>query len=151
MSHIREIHFAIHLHTKCAAPTDVRAEQDGPDTVLVTWTPPSPPPAAGYQVQVTVDNTTTTTNATGTSHNISVNNQFGVYSIRVISLPQHVHLPSVSEATPAEVTVNGKSTANVRFLPVTATVCLGGGGFGVVVIIIIIIIGMMRNRPLVAT
>ena len=84
----------------------MRAEQDGPDTVIVTWTPPPAPPAAGYQVQVTVGTTTTTTDVTGTSHTISVNNQFGVYSIRVMSLSSSQHFPS--EATAAvQVTVRG--------------------------------------------
>ena len=71
--------------------------------ILVTWTPPPAAPAAGYQVQVTVGTTTTTTDVTGASCTISVN-QFGVYSIEVRSLSQH--LPS--DATPVEVTVKGK-------------------------------------------
>ena len=41
-----------------------------------------------------------------------------MYSIRVISFSLHVHLPSVSEATPVEVTVRGKSIVYVW----------GGGG-----------------------
>ena len=83
----------------------MRAEQDGPDTVLVTWTPPPAPPAAGYQVQATVGTTTLTrtTDVTGTSHTISVY-QFGVYSIRVRSLSQH--LPSEATA-PVQITVKG--------------------------------------------
>ena len=57
-----------------APPTNVTAKQNGLNTVMVTWTPPPAPPAAGYQVQVTVSTITTTTNVTGNSHNISVNN-----------------------------------------------------------------------------
>ena len=51
----------------------MRAERDGPDTVVVTWTPPSAPPADGYQVQETVGTTTTTTNVTNRDfpHHIS--------------------------------------------------------------------------------
>ena len=86
------------------------AEQNGPDTVLVTWTPPPAPPAAGYQVQVTVGTTTTTTDVTGTSHTISVNNQFGVYSIRVMSLSQH--FPSEATA-PEQITARGIGTNDV--------------------------------------
>ena len=73
--------------------------------MLVTWTPPPAPPApaAGYQVQVTVGTTTTTTNVTGTSHTMSVS--FGVYSISVISLSQH--LPS--EPAPVEILVRSKN------------------------------------------
>ena len=72
--------------------------------MLVTWTPPPAPPAAGYQVQVTVGTTTTTTDVIAVSHTISVNNQFGVYGIRVMSLSQH--LPSEATA-PVQVTVRG--------------------------------------------
>ena len=85
----------------------MRAQQDGPDTVIVTWNPPPAPPIAGYEVQATVGTTTiyTTTDVTGTAHTILVNNQmhFGVYSIRVMSLSQHL----TSEATAVELTVRG--------------------------------------------
>ena len=68
------------------------------------WTAPSPPPADGYQVQITRGSTTTTVNVVGTSHTFSVNNQYGVYSIQVIALSR----PLPSEATePVEVTVIG--------------------------------------------
>ena len=68
------------------------------------WTAPSPPPTHGYQVLITRGSTTTTFNVIGTSHTISVNNQYGVYSIQVIALSR----PLPSEATePVEVTVIG--------------------------------------------
>ena len=71
------------------------------------WTAPSPPPADGYQVQITRGSTTTTVNVEGTSYTISVNNQYGVYSIQVIALSR----PLPSEATePVEVTVIGMCT-----------------------------------------
>ena len=86
-------------------PTDVVVQQTGLNTVLVMWTPPSSPPADGYQVQITRGSTTTTVNVADTSYTISVNNQYGVYSIQVIALS----LPLPSEATePVEVTVRGK-------------------------------------------
>ena len=79
------------------------AEQNGPDTVLVSWTPVTA--AAGYQVQVTVGTTTTTTEITGTSHIIPVINQPGtVYSIQVLAFFQH--LPS--EATLVQVIIRGR-------------------------------------------
>ena len=72
--------------------------------MLVMWTAPSPPPNDGYQVQIIRGSTTTTVNVVGTSHTISVNNQYGVYSIQVIALSR----PLPSEATePVEVTVIG--------------------------------------------
>ena len=73
-------------------PTNLTAERTSLTTVLVNWTAPATPPSQGYQVLVTRGAENTTTNVSGTSHNISVNNQYGVYSIRVRSLSQH--LPS---------------------------------------------------------
>ena len=100
-----------------APPTDVRAEQNSPDTVLVTWTPPPAPPAAGYQVQVTVGTTTATSGAIfGTSYITSVSSQYGIYTIRVISHSQH--LPGQASA-PFEVTLRGKLRplfVNFKFL-----------------------------------
>ena len=91
-----------------APPTDVTAQQTGLNTVFVMWTAPSPPPTDGYQVQITRGSTTTTVNEIGTSHTISVNNQYGVYSIKVIALSR----PLPSEATePVEVTVRGMYTS----------------------------------------
>ena len=79
------------------------AEHSGFDTMLVSWTPPPAPPAAGYLVRVTGARTTVLT-ATGNSQIISVNNQFGVYSIRVMSLS--LHLPGEA-SVPVEITVRG--------------------------------------------
>ena len=86
-----------------APPTGVLAQQLGLNTMVVAWTPPPAPPAAGYQVQVTGATTTTTTDVTSTSRTVSVN-QSGMYSIRVMSLS--AHLPGQVSA-PAEVTVRG--------------------------------------------
>ena len=110
-SNVLAINLTLTLLTICniiilvdTVPVNVRAEQDGPDTVLVSWTPP--PAAPAYQVQATVNNTTTTTDVNGTSHTISVNNQFGVYSITVRALYQHF----TNEASaPVEVTVRSMS------------------------------------------
>ena len=85
-------------------PTDVTVQQTGLSQVLVMWTALSPPPTDGYQVQITRGSTTTTVNVVGTSHTLSVNNQYGVYSIQVIALSR----PLPSEATePVEITVRG--------------------------------------------
>ena len=86
------------------------AEQDSLDIVLVSWTAPPAPPGAGYQVLVTGARTATS-NAIGSSHTISVNNQFGVYSIRVRSLSQH--LPSETTA-PVELTVRGRDNSEIE-------------------------------------
>ena len=87
-------------------PTDVTAEQTGLNTVLVMWTAPSPPPADGYQVQITRGSTTTIVNVAGTSHTFAVNNHYGVYSIQVRSLSQHFQ--TNREAEPIYYTIRGK-------------------------------------------
>ena len=109
--------YRIIIITTGAAPTDVTAEQDGLDTVQVTWTPPPAPPAAGYQVQVIVGTITTTKDTKGTSHTISVN-QFGVYSIRVMSLFSSQHFPSEATA-PVELTVRGTGISYVVFYTIS--------------------------------
>ena len=92
-------------------PTDVTAEQTGLSTVLVMWTAPSPPPTDGYQVLIASRSTTTTVNVIGPTHTISVNNQYGVYSIQVIALSR----PLPSEATePVVVTVKGTHNIHVK-------------------------------------
>ena len=96
---------SIIIYVGGAPPTKVTAEQTGLSTVLVMWTAPSPPPTDGYQVQITRGSTTTTLNVAGTSHTFSFNNQYGVYSIQVISLSQHFQ--SNEAAGPVMLTVNG--------------------------------------------
>ena len=81
-------------------PTDVAVEQTDLNTVLVTWTAPSPPPTNGYRVKLSGGSSVT---VTGTSHIISVG-QRGVYTICVTSLYQNI-LPS--EAAEGAVTVRG--------------------------------------------
>ena len=76
-------------------------------TVLVMWTAPSPPPTDGYQVQITRGSTTTTVNVAGTCHTFSVDNQYGVYSIQVRSLPSSQHFQAAPE--PVEISVGGKT------------------------------------------
>ena len=92
------------LITAAPPPTDVTVQQTGLTSVFVMWTAPSPPPADGYQLQITRGSTTTTVNVAGTTHTFSVNNQYGVYSIQVIALSR----PIPSEATDqVEITVIG--------------------------------------------
>ena len=91
-------------------PTDVTAQQTGLNTVFIMWTAPSPPPTDGYQVLITRGSTTTAVDVIGTSRTISVDNQYGVYSIQVIALSRH--LPSAA-TEPAEVTVIGNGIGTV--------------------------------------
>ena len=96
------------LHVVCiiyigAAPTDVVAEQDGPDTVAVSWTAPPAPPT-NYRLMISGARTAATT-VSGTTRSIGTESQFGVYSIRVMSNSQH--LPGQT-SDPVQVTVRGK-------------------------------------------
>ena len=89
-----------------AATTNLMAEQNGINSVLVTWTPPSPPPSMGYRI--TVDSTDFSagigvTNSSATSRTISL--QSGVRNIRMRALSQHYPSEIVG---PVEVTVKGK-------------------------------------------
>ena len=89
-------------------PTDVTVQQTGLSTVLIMWTAPSPTPTDGYHVLITRGSTTTTANVIGTTYTISVNNQYGVYSIQVIALSR----PLPSEATESvQITVRGNAHA----------------------------------------
>ena len=83
-------------------PTNLMAEQNGIQSVLVSWTAPSRPPAMGYRVtvgaeEISVDSLSTFVNLTGL--------QPGVYAVQVMSLSQH--LPSEAVG-PVEVTVRGE-------------------------------------------
>ena len=88
-----------------AAPTNLMARQNGINSVLISWTAPSPPPSMGYRI--TTDSTDfsigidVTTSAT--SRTISL--QPGMHSIRVRALSQHYPSEIVG---PVEVSVRGK-------------------------------------------
>jgi hypothetical protein len=85
-----------------APVTDLRAEQTGLTTVLVTWTAPSPAPSRpGYRVTVTTASISETT--TGTSSTVTIPHP-GNYTIQV----QHLSLHYPSEAVSVEVTVRGE-------------------------------------------
>ena len=85
--------------------TDITAEQTSLSTVVVMWTAPPVIPADGYQVQITRESGTSAVNVTGTSHTLSVNNQYGVYSIQVRSLSRHFQLDGTTE--PVNYTLRG--------------------------------------------
>ena len=80
------------------------AEQDGPDTVSISWTPPPAPPANGYWILVSGARNVST-NETGTNHTIGTANQLGVFIIQVASLSDHFPGPM---SAPVEVRVTGR-------------------------------------------
>ncbi len=68
-------------------PTNVRAEQNGFDTVLVSWTAPTSPPSGGYRITATPGSITV--NALVSPLNVT-NLQPGTeYTIQVMPLSQH--------------------------------------------------------------
>ncbi len=80
-------------------PTNLMAEQNGLETVLLSWTAPSVVPS-GYRI--IVDPGGITVNTSSSSHNISL--QPGVYSIQVISLSPKLSIETVE---PVNATVRG--------------------------------------------
>ena len=105
--------FIILLNTIGAEPpTNVTAVQNGLESVMVSWTPPSSAPTSGYRVKVTPGGHSM--NAQAPSQTIQPLEP-GAYNIKVISL-SHNKLPS--EEVAAEVTVNGKLWQRYRGLQV---------------------------------
>ena len=101
--------YSLNIFLEGEAITDVTAEQTGPDTMLISWTPPPAPAAAGYHVQVTVGTTTTTTDVLGTSNTVVVS--FGVYNIQVMTFSPHFR----GEVTaPLEIVIRGREHADMQ-------------------------------------
>ena len=95
-----------------ASPSDVMLVQDGLTSVTVTWTAPSATPApTGYQLSVThVESSSLSMDDTAqtTSSFSLINNQYGDYSVQVLSVYQDM-LPSVLTEPAAVITVRGES------------------------------------------
>ena len=84
-----------------ACPANLMARQGGLDSVLVSWTAATPPPAMGYRVTAEPGGISEDTLDT---HITLADLLPGVYNIRVQSLSQH--LPSEAVG-PVQVTVSG--------------------------------------------
>ena len=84
------------------ALTDLRAQQNGFTSVLVSWTMPGVPASLGYHI--TTDPSTIITNTTGSAQNITISTP-GVYTIQVLSLSEH--LPGKMVEIPG-ITVQGE-------------------------------------------
>ena len=84
-------------------PTNLNVSQNGIGTVLVSWTPPSPPPNMGYQI--TINSADFSDGISVTSSSLTIMQQPGVYDIRMRALSQHYP----SEIMTEEVTVKGNS------------------------------------------
>ena len=81
------------------APTNLMAKQNGIYSVLVSWTPPSPPPSMDYQIKI---NSTNFSAATSSATSLTISLQPGVHNICLMALSQHY--PSDESV---EVTVKG--------------------------------------------
>ena len=86
-----------------AAPTNLMTEQNGINSVLVSWTPPSPPPIMGYQI--TVDSTDLSAGINVINSSATISLQPGVRNIRMRTLSQHYPSEIVG---PVNITVKGK-------------------------------------------
>ena len=99
------------LFVAISPPTNLTAEQIGPERVVVSWTPPSPPPSRGYRI--TVNSTTSSTsvdiNAIITYYFLTL--QPGVYGIQMVATSHH-HYPSEAVG-PVEVTVRGTCITDI--------------------------------------
>ena len=85
------------------------AEQTGPETVVVSWTPPSPPPSRGYRITVNSATTSFSRNVSSSPHNLT-SLEPGVYSIQLVALTQHYP----SEGVAVEFTVGGGKCTQVH-------------------------------------
>ena len=81
-------------------PTDVRAVQDGPTSIRVTWTPPSPlRDTTGYRISFSGEGSSDSVSVNGeSSYIILANLESGeIYNISIIATSSH--LPSESVMT----------------------------------------------------
>ena len=90
-------------------PTDVAAVQDGPTSIRVTWTPPSPlGGTTGYRISFTGGSSSVSVNVTGgltNSYTLTTGLQGGqTYTISVASTFHHFP----SDAISVEVTLSKK-------------------------------------------
>ena len=93
-------------HCAGAAPTNLIAQQNGINSVLVSWTAPTPPPSMGYRIRI--DSTEFFANINITSSATSHTILFlpaGVHNIHLKALSQHYPIGEV--VGPVEVTVKG--------------------------------------------
>ena len=86
-------------------PTNLNVSQNGIGTVLVSWTPPSPPPNMGYQITINSADFSDGINVTSSATSRTISLAPGVHSIRMRSLSQHYP----SEIMTEEVTVKGNN------------------------------------------
>ena len=81
-----------------SAPTDVRAVQDGPSSISVTWTPPIPLGiTTGYKISYTGTSSSGSENVNGSSmssHTLTGLNSGDTYTLSILGTATGVGLPS---------------------------------------------------------
>ena len=79
------------------------AKQNRPETVVVSWTAPSPPPSRGYRITVNSATMGFSRNVSSSPHNLT-SLEPGVYSIQLVSLSEHCP----SEVVAVDIVVGGR-------------------------------------------
>ena len=88
-----------------AVPTNLVAQQNGVNSVLVSWTAPSSPPGMGYQIRIDSTNFSADINTTSTATSSTILLKPGVHNIRLKAPSQHY--PTDEVVGPVTVTVKG--------------------------------------------
>ena len=111
-------------------PTDVRAVQDGPTSIRVTWTPPSPlGDTTGYRISFSGEGSSESVSVNGeSSYIILANLESGeIYTISIVATSTHLPSESVMTAPvalgkslyvvlPAAITLDVHSLHTVRLV-----------------------------------
>ena len=87
-----------------AAPTNLMVRQNGINSVVISWTAPSPPPSMGYRITNDMIDFSAGIDVTSSATSRILTLQPGVHSIRMRTNSQHYPSEIVG---PVEVTVKG--------------------------------------------
>ena len=87
-----------------SVPTNLTAQQNGINSVLVSWTAPSPSPSMGYRIRIDSTEFSADINVTSSATSRTISLQPGVHNIRIRA--SSLHYPSDDVETVA-VTVKG--------------------------------------------
>ena len=92
-----------------SAPTNLTVQQNGINSVLVSWTTPSPPPSMGYQIRIDSTEFSADINITSSATSRTILLQPGVHNIRLRT--PSLHYPN-DEVVSVPVTVKGMYTCS---------------------------------------
>ena len=91
----------LYFSSAASPPTDVTAVQDGPTSIRVTWTPPSPlGDTTGYRISFTGGSDVSITGASTESYTLTGLTNGETYTISIVAIA-----PNRPTSTPIEVQV----------------------------------------------